>query len=1007
MPAQMHRTTILRWACAAILIAIGGFASAYENVDRWNFTATDGGTGSEGAPVTITWSIVDDGVMIPGESGQVASDLIEMLDDEFGSGPGGNNYALRPWFSIFSDSFDRLSELAGITYVYEPNDDGAAMSSASNQPLGELGVRGDVRIAGRHYTNFNTLASNYYPDHGDMIISTRRGSYFDDTANNFRAFRNTIMHEALHGVGVDHISADSSGFLMRPTISTNFDGPQLDDILAMQRLYGDVYEKNGGNNSYSSATPLGAVSTLQTLTIGQNGSSTLVDAGDIDFVSIDDNSDFDYFSFTLSEALNIVIDVVPQGTSYLTGAEGQSASSFDSRMLSDLAVTLFDSNGLSIIQNADANGIGGAESVAASLNPGTYYTRVRGGLQDNNIQLYRLTVAAAADPQNLVWTGSVDGTWDLQGTANFNNGGGGDVFNQLDSVTFDDTAQRMNVTLVGSLNPAAVVFNAASDYVLSGSGSITSGSLTINGSGTVELASSGNSYSGPTQINGGTLLLTGDTSAMVTDITIAAGGTLIMDSSLAGGNSSTFFIEPGGTLQVGRELPNSNADVFPNNPVSVVNQGTVRIVDFESVSNISGSGQIVAAAELALLDGNSHTGQTIVESDGAIQPTDNNAFGSTSSNTVVQSGGYIVARNDDFGPASLTLDESFVLSGTGIGAGALQVTQATTVVVNGDLSIAATGAEITVSNSSSLTLAGSFDASAGPATLEVANGSALLINDAEIGPGGLAKNETGTVVFSGAMDFQGPIDINEGSVDLTGAGSVSDSVRLASLTTLGVSPSVAFDAASQLTGDGAIVGDLIMPGTIAPGNSGIGALDFIDSLILADTSILLIELGGVAAGEFDAIQVGDAALLDGMLTVELTDLGGGVFTPQQGDAFEFLVAQTSISGFFDSFSLPTLDLGLAWETNVVGTSAFLEVVAVASADANNDGTINGADFLAHQRDSTELIPQWQSSYGGGPAPVSVVPEPTAAWLALAALAIGILSRSVDLQRTYCPTNTRS
>ena len=143
------------------------------------------------------------------------------------------------------------------------------------------------------------------------------------------------------------------------------------------------------------------------------------------------------------------------------------------------------------------------------LDAGTYFARVTGA--QNDIQLYQLSVAVAGEPENITWTGQVNSLWDLQTTANFDDGSGPDVFANLDTVTFDDSASQKSVSLVGSLNPAAVVFDASDDYQIVGSGSLTGGSLTVNGPGTVEVATSGNSYSGPTQINGGTLIFSGDT----------------------------------------------------------------------------------------------------------------------------------------------------------------------------------------------------------------------------------------------------------------------------------------------------------------------------------------------------------------------------------------------------------------------------------------------------------------------------------------------------------------
>ena len=105
------------------------------------------------------------------------------------------------------------------------------------------------------------MASNFFPDYGEMMVNTDANeiNFLHNGNNNYRAFRNVIMHEAMHGLGVSHIVSNSSQFLIEPVVSFNpsFDGPQLDDILAIQRLYGDFFEKSGGNDTFAAATPMG------------------------------------------------------------------------------------------------------------------------------------------------------------------------------------------------------------------------------------------------------------------------------------------------------------------------------------------------------------------------------------------------------------------------------------------------------------------------------------------------------------------------------------------------------------------------------------------------------------------------------------------------------------------------------------------------------------------------------------------------------------------------------
>lgn len=236
----------------------------FQDGNRWSSTATDGGGLGQGDATTLTWSIVPDGTNIPASSfddnggGEGPSDLISFLDGIRGAGGGGADLTNRPWFQVFVDAFDRLGAVSGLTYVYEAADDGVELNSAS----GSLGDRGDVRIGGRFVdgqpSGGSTLAYNAGPNDSDMVIDTGNINFYTNTANNSVNFRNTVMHEAGHGIGINHVLPTDQTKLMEPSITANFDGPQIDDILAMQRGYGDVLEKNGGNDSTGTATNLGA-----------------------------------------------------------------------------------------------------------------------------------------------------------------------------------------------------------------------------------------------------------------------------------------------------------------------------------------------------------------------------------------------------------------------------------------------------------------------------------------------------------------------------------------------------------------------------------------------------------------------------------------------------------------------------------------------------------------------------------------------------------------------------
>jgi hypothetical protein len=220
---------------------------------------------------------------------------------------------------------------------------------------------------------------------------------FGNPTNDFRFLRDLGMHEHGHGMGLNHVVSSSRRFLMEPFIDTSFDGPQLDDILGAQRHYGDFYEKsNGGagNDTEANATSLGTIASGTTASIGTSGTLvTLIPRTAHDFISIDDNSDIDYLSFTVTEASKVDITLRPVGLTYFQGPQGGSQTQLLTSQLSDLTLALFDTDGSTQLDLQNVNGLGGTESILGfSLSTaGTYYTRITGA--NNNIQLYQLDVS--------------------------------------------------------------------------------------------------------------------------------------------------------------------------------------------------------------------------------------------------------------------------------------------------------------------------------------------------------------------------------------------------------------------------------------------------------------------------------------------------------------------------------------------------------------------------------------------------------------------------------------
>ena len=195
---------------------------------------------------------------------------------------------------------------------------------------------------------------------------------------------------------------------MEPFVSTMFLGPQEDDILATNRHYGDP---DGVNNTPGTAVLLGANPLPTSYSRSQR--------------SIDDNSEVDYFSFTVNAAAILSADLDPTGTTYLEGVQNSNGScsagtNFNAATISDLMFEILSTDGTTVLTTANANGPGVSENVAGINLPaaGTYFMRVsQQGTPVDNVQMYdlsvNLTIGVANDPPTAVcqnFTAQLDAT---------------------------------------------------------------------------------------------------------------------------------------------------------------------------------------------------------------------------------------------------------------------------------------------------------------------------------------------------------------------------------------------------------------------------------------------------------------------------------------------------------------------------------------------------------------------------------------------------------------------
>jgi hypothetical protein len=201
---------------------------------------------------------------------------------------------------------------------------------------------------------------------------------------------------------------------------------------------------------------------------------------------------------------------------------------------------------------------------------------------------------------------------------------------------------------------------------------------------------------------------------------------------------------------------------------------------------------------------------------------------------------------------------------------------------------------------------------------------------------------------------------------------------------------------ARLTGGGSLSG-LVTAHTgavIAPGinDEAFFAQDSLLSVGEFDLQLgatLEIELGGKYVGENTDTLATDAATIAGSLSVSL--LPG--FTPNYGDVFEILTADSPIVGTFAGLPQGALVGNFAGTDICIDYSGNggrqVNLRAITPGDFDVDGDVDGRDFLLWQRNtSVGDLADWQSNYGFPPltAVSTAVPEPRSSSLFVTSMA---------------------
>lgn len=232
---------------------------------------------------------------------------------------------------------------------------------------------------------------------------------------------------------------------MEPVINTSFDGPRHDDVLGVQRHYGDLNEPD---DSAAAAVSSGAINVGQTRTLGTVPGVAIPNSSTL---SLDADADADYHAFSTSQIVLANITLAPQGLTYDNSSQNADGSCNSGNSTNSLANAdlVFDirtaADALVTTVNATAAGVNEALTGVLLSPPGTYYVKVYETGAPTAAQMYTLTIATPTAP-SVTATDTLPNYVSLTWTAIPNNTGytikRNTVNNEVGAVTVGNSANN-------------------------------------------------------------------------------------------------------------------------------------------------------------------------------------------------------------------------------------------------------------------------------------------------------------------------------------------------------------------------------------------------------------------------------------------------------------------------------------------------------------------------------------------------------------------------------------
>lgn len=499
--------------------------------------------------------------------------------------------------------------------------------------------------------------------------------------------------------------------------------------------------------------------------------------------------------------------------------------------------------------------------------------------------------------------------------------------------TLNVTNAGTTVTLLGSFTNATAEFTkgGAGTLALKGADVISNNNVYITG-GTLWLGDGGTLTVTSTNANSAFYVAQSASSALTGTVVVADGGSLYLTNRL--GTTSQGLIGFGYANGV---TPFGNLGTL-----IVSNGGVVRMSSQSSTLFVLGRGP-GGYGRLLMSGGSVDVNMNL--SLGAY----NNGSGSATGE-VQLTGGILTATNMVAGGWNVKIGDGnvgiMVISNTGVFLSDRVIVGNSNTVAGQGLMVITKGGVFEMTGTNSLTVANGSGASG---VISNVNGGTIqfTVNSPLISTGALGA----VYVANSTIGFRG---VNAASFDSTNMQKFTyqgaNTLRLDAATNasrasytfatnlnpnyayLDLANGAAFQATNltiglggKISGTGTILANMVTnQGTLAPGHSP-GTLTFSSNLTLLNDSLLVLELQGTNAADYDHLVVKGTLTRGGAILV--TNLGWAF---AKGDTFDFWDA-AAVNGSFlptNTWVLPALDGGLFWDTSLFESEGILSVAAI-------------------------------------------------------------------------------